>query len=223
MDDPTQKQVRWWRIVGVVHSVRHDTSMTEGSKGQVYVPHTLIPIRDMKFAVRTSGDPNSVVNAVRAQISQLDPEQPIQHVSTMDKLLDESLAQPRFNTVLLGIFGGLALLLAAIGIYGVLSYSVSQRTHEIGVRMALGAQQTDVVAMVMKHAMRLAAIGIAIGISAAMLATRALSAMLFRVSRTDPTTYFVIVAILGAVALLASYAPARRATKVDPMIALRSE
>jgi putative ABC transport system permease protein len=156
-------------------------------------------------------------------ILEIDPQQPIERLSTMEKLVDEHMAQPRFNTVLLGIFSGLALVLAAIGIYGVLSYSVTQRTHEIGVRMALGAQRLDVVTMVMKHAMGLAAVGVAIGVVIALAATRVLTAMLFRVSRTDPATYAAIVIVLGAVAMLASYFPARRATKVDPMIALRSE
>jgi len=222
-DNDKQNQPRWRTIVGMVASVRHNASMVDAGKGQVYLPHAQLPLTEMKFAVHTTGTPTAIANAARAQIRQIDSDQPVQRVSTMEQIMEDNLAQPRFNTVLLGIFGGLALVLAAIGIYGVLSYSVTQRTHEIGVRMALGAQQSTVVGMVMKHAMRLAALGMVIGVIIAFAATRALSSMLFRVSRTDPTTYIGIVAILGVVALLASYAPARRATKVDPMIALRSE
>jgi len=160
---------------------------------------------------------------VRAKIREVDSEQPIFEVKTMEKIREENMAAPRFNTVLLGIFGGLALVLATVGIYGVLSYTVTQWTHEIGLRMALGAQQGDVLRMIMSHALRLAGIGMVAGVVAALLASKALATLLFHISRTDPVTYVGIVVILGGVALLASYAPARRATRVDPMIALRNE
>ena len=222
-DDLIKKQPRWREIVGVVGSVKHTANIEEGGKGQVYLPYTQLPGFDLQFAVRTSGDPTTIASAARTAIHEIDAEQPIFEVKTMDKIVEENMAQPRFNTVLLGIFGGLALVLAAVGIYGVLSYTVTQRTHEIGLRMALGARQADVLKMVMTHAVRMAAIGIVAGIVAALIATKALATLLFQISRTDPVTYVGIVVILGGVALLASYAPARRATRVDPMVALRNE
>jgi putative ABC transport system permease protein len=222
-NDPATKKPRWREIVGVVGSVKHTANIRDDPKGQVYLPYTqLAAPPEMMFAIRTSGDPNAIVASARAKIREVDSEQPIFEVSTMDKIRDENIAAPRFNTILLGIFGGLALVLAAVGIYGVLSYTVTQRTHEIGLRMALGASQANVLGIVMKHAARLAAIGLGIGLAAALVATRLLSSLLFHVSRTDPATYAAIVTVLGTVALLASYAPARRAAKVDPMIALRN-
>ncbi len=141
----------------------------------------------------------------------------------MEQLLDEFVAQPRLNMVLLGIFAGLALALAAVGIYGVISYSVTQRTHEIGVRMALGAQRGDVVRLILSHGLRLALVGLAIGIAGALASTRALSRMLFGVSTTDPMIFAGLSLLLIAVAAVASYVPARRAMRVDPMVALRYE
>lgn len=221
--DPVTKQPRYRQIVGVVGSVKHSTDLGEDTKGQVYLAYTQLNTRDMDFAVRTNGDPTAIMSSVRTQLREVDPEQPVYDAKTMEKIVEEAMAQPKFNTVLLGIFGGLALVLAAVGIYGVLSYTVTQRTHEIGLRMALGASQGSVLKMVINHALKLAAIGIVVGIVAAMAATKALTTLLYQVSRTDPITYVGIVVILGGVALLASYAPARRATRVDPMIALRNE
>ena len=140
-----------------------------------------------------------------------------------DAIREENIASPKFNSVLLGVFGGLALVLAAIGIYGVLSYTVTQRTYEIGLRMALGASQANVLKMVITQALKLTGLGIVLGVVGALIATRALTSMLFHISRTDPVTYVSIAAILGGVALLASYMPARRAMQVDPMAALRNE
>ena len=223
-NDPATKQPRWREIVGVVGSVKHTANIGDDPKGQVYLPYTQQagpPM--MMFAIRTAGDPNAIVSSARAKIREVDPEQPIFEVSSMDKIRDENIAAPRFNTVLLSIFGGLALALAAVGIYGVLSYTVTQRTHEIGLRMALGASRVTVIGMVLKHAATLAAIGLGIGLAAALFATRLLRSLLFHVGSTDPLTYTAIIAILWAVALLASYAPAHRAANVDPMVALRNE
>jgi putative ABC transport system permease protein len=221
--DPKTKQPRQIQIVGVVGSVKHSTNINDDPKGQVYLAAAQEPATFFMYSVRTSREPSAVGPAVRAKIREVDSEQPIFEAKTMDKIRSENIAGPRFNTVLLGMFGGLALVLAAVGIYGVLSYTVTQRTHEIGLRMALGASQANVLSMVMSHAMKLAGIGIVGGGIAALLATRALKTLLFQMSLTDPVTYASIAVILTAVALLASYLPARRATRVDPMIALRNE
>ena len=220
---PGVKGARTAEIVGVVGAVKHTPGVAEDTKGQVYIPYTQMVFPGAEFTVRTVSDPTAIASAVRAQVRSVDAEQPIYEVRTMEDIRSEAMAQPRFSTVLLGIFGGLALVLAAVGIYGVLSYTVTQRTHEIGLRMALGASQSSVLRMVMRRAMKLAIIGMTAGVVASLLATRALSSLLFHVSRTDPLTYIGVAVVLGAVALQASYIPARRATRVDPMIALRNE
>ncbi len=160
---------------------------------------------------------------MREQVLAVDSSQAVYNFRSMEQLLDEFVAQPRLNMVLLGIFAGLALALAAVGIYGVISYSVTQRTHEIGVRMALGAQRGDVVRLILSHGLRLALVGLAIGIAGALASTRALSRMLFGVSTTDPMIFAGLSLLLIAVAAVASYVPARRAMRVDPMVALRYE
>jgi len=175
------------------------------------------------FTVRADGDPTALVTAVRAALAQVDKNLPMADVSTMDEIMSTSVAQPRLEAVLLGLFGGLAMLLAAVGIYGVMSYSVSQRTSEIGVRMALGAARGDVLLLICKQGLRLAAVGLAAGLALALGATRLMSKVLFGVSPTDPLTFASIIVILAVVALLACYVPARRATRVDPMVALRYE
>ncbi len=175
------------------------------------------------FTVRADADPTALVTAVRAALAQVDKNLPMADVSTMDEIMSNSVAQPRLEAVLLGLFGGLAMLLAAVGIYGVMSYSVSQRTSEIGVRMALGAARGDVLLLVCRQGLRLAAVGLAAGLALAFGATRLMSKVLFGVSPTDPLTFGVIIVILAVVALLACYVPARRATRVDPMVALRYE
>jgi putative ABC transport system permease protein len=233
-EDPIGKQIAltsegtdqnplWRTIVGVVGSVKHDSVVVNETKGQVFLPHAQFPDPWMKIVVRTNQDPGAVAAAIRNQVMALDPEQPIFQVRSMQSLLDESVAQPRFNTLLLTLFASLALVLAAIGIYGVMSYAVTQRTHEIGVRMALGAQQNDVLRMIVANAMWLAVIGLVAGLVGSLIATRLLSGLLFEVNPTDPLTFLVITAILGLIALLAGFIPARRATRVDPIVALRYE
>jgi putative ABC transport system permease protein len=175
------------------------------------------------FTIRTSGDPTALVASVRAALARIDKNLPMANISTMDEIMSASVAQPRLEAVLLGVFGGLAMLLAAVGIYGVMSYSVSQRTSEIGIRMALGAERSDVLLLVCKQGLGLAGVGLAAGLALALGATRLMSKVLFGVSPTDPLTFASIMAILAVVALLACYLPARRATKVDPMVALRCE
>lgn len=213
----------WREIVGVVGSVKHTSALNLDTKGEVYLPYQQVPIPFMMLAVRTSSDPLRMIAAVRDAVLQVDKEQPVFDVKSMDLLLSEYVAAPRIHTLLLGTFAGLALLLACLGIYGVLSYLVSQRTHEIGVRIALGAQTADVLRLVVKQGIVLTLIGMATGLVASFALTRVLSGLLFEVRATDPTTFAVVPLVLAAVALPASYIPARRATKVDPMVALRHE
>jgi putative ABC transport system permease protein len=165
----------------------------------------------------------NLVAAMKSQIQEIDKDLPIADVKTMRQLLSESVSGRRFNMLLLAVFAGVALVLAAVGIYGVMSYSVSQRTHEIGIRMALGAQTSDVLKLVVGEGMLLALAGVAIGLVASLFLTRLMSSLLFGVSATDPITFALIAVILTGVALAASLVPARRAIKVDPMVALRYE
>jgi putative ABC transport system permease protein len=175
------------------------------------------------LAVRTTGDPLSVAEEVRQQVWAVDKDQPVSNVITLKELVDASVAQPRMNTLLLGGFAAMGLLLAALGIYAVLSFAVTQRTQEMAVRMALGARSIDVVRMVVVSGLRLFAIGLAIGLPAALGLSRLLSHLLFEVTPADPLSYASVIVILAGIVLLACYVPARRAAKVDPMVALRYE
>ncbi|HVF44995.1 MAG TPA: FtsX-like permease family protein, partial [Pyrinomonadaceae bacterium] len=168
-------------------------------------------------------DPRALTASLRGAVSELDKDQLIWQTRTLDQLISASVAGRRFNMTLLGLFASAAVLLAALGLYGVMAYSVTRRTHEIGVRMALGAQGGDVLRMVVGQGMRLAALGVAVGLAAAFALTRVLASLLYGVTATDPLTYAGLAALLASVAFLASYLPARRATKVDPMEALRYE
>jgi putative ABC transport system permease protein len=219
----TREKPVWRTIVGIVGTVKHRSALTNETKGQIYIPYQQLPLPYMRLAVRTSGDPTVVTGAIRNELRQIDREQPIFEVRTLASLYDDFVAQPRFNMILLGVFAGLALLLAAVGIYAVMSYSVTQLTHEIGLRMALGASQSNVLGMVLKQAARMAVIGLGVGIIGALLATRVLQSLLFGVRADDIGTFVSIGVLLSAVALLASFMPARRATRVDPMVALRYE
>jgi putative ABC transport system permease protein len=160
---------------------------------------------------------------VRNAVLTLDKDQPVYSIRTLESVLSESVAGPRFRTMLLGVFAGVALILASVGIYGVISYGVSQRTQEIGIRMALGARATDVLKLIVNHGMKLALIGVAIGLAASFALTRLLVSLLFGVTPTDALTFAGVSSLLVAVTLIACYIPARRATKVDPLVALRSE
>ncbi len=213
----------WREIVGVVTPVKHADPLSKETKGQLYLPYEQAPQPVMSLAVRAAGDPTALAGAIRNEVLQVDPEQPISQVKTMEQALDTFVAQPRFNMVLLAIFAGLALVLAAVGTYGVMAYSVTQRTHEIGLRMALGARTKDVLRLVLLQAIRIAGVGLAIGLIGAFIATRVLATMLYGVRSSDPLTFVVISLLLGGVAVIASYLPARRAAKVDPMVALRYE
>ena len=212
----------WIEIVGVVGAVKHK-ALDADYRGQIYLPHAQSPRGGMYLVVRTLGEPSSMTAMVRSAIQAVDKDQPVYRVMTMEALVTESVAQKRFSMLLLALFAVVAVMLAIVGLYGVMSYGVSQRTHEIGVRMALGAQSRDVLKMVVGQGLALALIGVGVGLVAAFLLTRLMSSLLFGVSATDPYMFASIPLILAAVALLACYIPARRATKVDPMIALRYE
>jgi len=220
--DGRNGQPVWRQIVGVVKSVRH-MALNEEPRPEIYIPFTQHPLAFMTLVVRTDGAPSGFVAAVRSQVQAVDKDQPISNVRTMEERLTSAVSQRRFNLILLAIFAGLALSLAAVGIYGVMSYLVTQRTHEIGVRMALGAQTRDVLRLVVRQGMTLALSGVALGLITALGLTRLIKNLLFGVSTTDPATFSAIALLVALVALLACYIPARRATKVDPMIALRSE
>jgi predicted permease len=234
-EDPIGKRIsfeggpnnpRWREIVGVVGQVK-SYGLDIEPKRQLYYPHLQSSARDMGLVVRTQGDPKSMLADVRSAIQSIDREQPIFRISTMEQAIADSTTQRRFSTVLLGVFAAVALALTALGLYGVMSYSVTQRTKEIGIRMALGAQRGDVLKMVINQAMLMTLIGIALGlilslILALLLASR-MTDLLFNVRAIDPVTFIIIPFVIGGAALLASYIPARRATKVEPVIALRYE
>jgi putative ABC transport system permease protein len=219
---------QWCEIVGVVGDVKQ-SSLAEDEESSLafYLPYAQAPtdflMRDLTFVVRTAASPLDVADAARRAIDGIDPDLPVFDVATMQELVSQSVAEPRFNTVLLGIFAALAILLATVGIYGVMSYTVTQRVHEIGIRMALGAERTDVLRLVVGQGMFLAMVGVAVGLAGAFGLTRFLSGFLFRIQPTDPLTFASVAALLTVIAAAASYVPARRAMKVDPMVALRYE
>ena len=212
----------WTEIIGLAVDVK-SLSLDPQIETNVYVPYWQWPMQSPTLAVRTTGDPANLTAALRNEVAALRKGLPAPKVQTMNERLSEVVAEPRFQTLLLGLFGLLTLALVSAGLYGVVSYAVAQRTHEIGVRMALGAQRGDVLRLVIWQSMRLALIGVAIGLLAAMALTRWLKALLFEVSATDPLTFAASALLLLLVALLACWIPARRATRVDPMIALRCE
>jgi putative ABC transport system permease protein len=177
----------------------------------------------MSVTVRSTGEPASLTSAIRESVASVDKDIAVANIQTMQRILDDSVAARRLNMALLSIFGAVALILASVGIYGVLSYSIAQRTHEIGVRQALGATTADVLKLVVGHGLRLVLAGVGIGLTGAFALTQVMKSLLFEVSATDPLTFAFIPLILTGVALLSSYVPARRAMKVDPMVALRYE
>ena len=213
---------KWREIVGVVGSIRHRRLDAE-IKDHIYFPQTQVPQSIMSLVVRTSTDPESATSVIRGAVASVDKDQPIHRVMTMEQVRSDSVSNKRLSMLLLTIFAGVALVLASVGIYGVMSYSVSERTHEIGIRMALGAKAADVLKLVVGQGMALALAGVVIGVAAALLLTRFMQSLLFGVTATDATTFMLISVLLAGVALLACYLPARRATKVDPMVALRYE
>jgi predicted permease len=213
----------WLTVVGVVKDVRQFELIIE-PQPQMYLPYPQAHFFDPRsLIIRTNFDPLSLAATVRQTVWEIDKDQPVSDISSMEEVVSDSVARQRFSMLLLGIFAGLALLLAAVGIYGVMSYSVAQRTREIGIRMALGAQRSDVLKMTVGQGLRLVLTGMAIGLAAAFVLTRVMATLLFGVSPTDPFTFVTISIVLIGVAVLASYIPALRATRVDPMFALRYE
>ncbi len=223
-EDPLGKRLQLdqkpYEIVGIVGDIRQH-ALEIDPDATMYLP--TLAIEQTNLVLRTAGDPTSIIGAVRKEVMAIDRDQPIASVRPMERLMYESVAQPRFRTFLIGLFAALALLLAAVGIYGVISQMVAQRTHEIGIRLALGAQTRDVLSSVLRHGMSLAIIGIAIGVAGALALTRLMGSLLFEVSATDPMTFAGVAVLHALVALLACYIPARRAAKVDPVVALRYE
>lgn len=212
----------WFQIVGVVADVRNLELNTEPTP-EIYTSYLQDPFANMSYVVRSQVEPESLVPAIREAVRQVDKAQPVAEVREMKQIVSEAAAQPRFNSLLLGIFASLALLLAAAGIYGVMSYAVTQRTHEIGVRVALGAQGRDVLRLIIGQCLKLTLIGLALGLVCALAMGRVLTTLLYGVEPTDPWTFISGVLLFIAVALLACYVPARRATKIDPLTALRYE
>jgi putative ABC transport system permease protein len=212
-------------IVGIVADVKHLT-LREAPGPEVYVPYTQKPwpsMQTMHFAVRVKGEPAASMAAIRAAIATVDPHLPLANVATLSAIVDDAVAQPRFSMYLLGAFGGLALVLACVGLYGAVSYSVIDRTQEIGIRLALGAQRGEIVRMVLRQGMRWTALGIIIGLIAAFVTLRTMASFLYGIEPTDASTFGAVATALFLIALLACYVPARRATRVDPLIAMRSQ
>ncbi|MGB7923252.1 MAG: ABC transporter permease [Pyrinomonadaceae bacterium] len=230
-EDPVGKRIQvrntrgeppWMTIIGVAHDVKAEGLDVE-NRPQVYFPLQQVSNLSLALVIRTASDPGALTEAVRREVRAVDPDLPVYAIRTMDEVMAKAVSQRRFSMVLLGVFAFIALALSAVGIYGVMAYSVSQRTHEIGVRMALGAQPRDVLRMVITQGLTLIFAGMAVGLVGAFIVTRFLSGLLFNVSPRDPLTFAAITLLLAIVALLACYVPARRATKVDPMVALRYE
>jgi putative ABC transport system permease protein len=227
--DPLGKHVRagaqtrpWREIAGVVGNVRQ-LGPDHAESPEIYIPYSQEPASSMSLVLRAAGNPLASLGAVRAAVREVDANQPVYDVATMEQRLWESIAPQRFNSLLVGVFAVVALGLGAVGLYGVLAYSVARRTHETGIRMALGARPSDILRQVVGQGVLLTAAGVVIGIAGALALTRLLVSLLYGVKPTDPVTFLAVSLLVVAVALLASYLPARRATKVDPMVALRYE
>ncbi|HKU74129.1 MAG TPA: ABC transporter permease [Pyrinomonadaceae bacterium] len=230
-DSPIGKRVRfgppednepWHTIVGVVSVVRHQR-VQEDTDASVYLPHQKIPVTGMSLVARTTSNPQDFIGAVRREVAQLDPDLPVSEVATMEEVVAEAIWQPRLYATLFAVFAGGALLLALIGIYGVMAFLVQTRTHEIGIRMALGASARDVFKLIVGRGMKLTAVGVVIGVGGAIALTRLMHSLLFNTSATDPFIFILISAVLSVAAFFACYLPARRAARVDPLIALRYE
>ena len=223
-------QQRKWQIVGVASDVK-EIAIDQSAAPTLYVPMAQVPDDLMMFMnrwfptswiVRTNG-PADVAGTLRRSVNEIDPQLPLSNVRTMTQVAGSSLASQQFILLLMTVFGSLALALTAVGIYGVLSYQVTQRTHEIGIRIALGAQIRDVLQLVIRQGMSLVLIGLCIGLVGAVALTRVIATLLFGVGAKDPLTFLAVAALLSVVAFVACYVPARRATKVDPLVALRYE
>jgi putative ABC transport system permease protein len=233
LDDPRDESIkpRWYAVIGVVKDVKQE-SWTDQPFNEIYLPFQqsrgffespATRYASMTLVVRTTVDPLSLSAAAREAVKAQDGNLPVSDVVSMQQVVADKLWQQRFNLQLIGLFGAVALIMASVGLYGVMSYSVNQRTQEVGVRMALGAQAGDVVRMIVGQGMKLSLLGVVLGLGCAMALTRLLTGLLFGVSTTDPLTFVLIAVLLMVIALLACYIPARRAARVDPLVALRYE
>jgi putative ABC transport system permease protein len=225
-EEPLGQRIRiiaspWLKIVGVVGDIHHSGLSTRPNP-EMYLSDLQEPSGSLAVMIRTSGDPLTLAAAAREQVMIIDKDQPVA-ITTMDQIFSNSVGGQRFNMLLLSIFAALALAMAVVGVFGVINYSVAQRTQEIGIRLALGAQRRDILRLVVGQGMILALLGVGAGLAGAFALTRLISGLLFGVSPTDPVTFLAVSLLLASVALLASYIPARRAMKVDPMVALRCE
>ena len=207
-------------VAGVLGDVKN-ISLAADPNPEVFLPFPQLPWAHLNLSLRTTGDPSSLVRAVRAAIAQIDSDQPVTRVQTLEEVLAASATDRRFTVLLLGSFSAIALILALVGIYGLVAYSVTQRSDELGIRIALGATRGDILRLVVGQGTRLVLSGIAIGAAGSLILTRLLSGMLYRTSATDPLTFLLSAALFAAAALAASYLPARRATRIDPVDALR--
>jgi putative ABC transport system permease protein len=220
-----ENDVPWMEVVGVVGDVRQGLDLDP--KSEMYLPYRqadqVLPVFQLSLVLRTATDPKMQASALRNALAEIDPNQPLVRVRTMEENMATTVAQPRFRTWLIGIFAALALVLAGVGVYGVMSYTVTQRTSEIGIRVTLGAQPEDVFRIVVGQGLRLALAGVGVGILGALALTRLLQGFLYGISAYDPLTFGAEAVILTLVAVAASFFPARRATLVDPMVALRYE
>jgi putative ABC transport system permease protein len=215
-------EVPWMSVIGVIRDA-HRTEVTRAIRPEVYTSTLQFPPRTQTLLVRTVGEPPAIVPAIRRELQAIDPQLPIFGVTTLEQELARTFDRPRFQAVLFAGFAGIALLLATIGIYGVTSHAVGQRTHEVGIRMAMGAARRDVLQLIFVQHLRPALIGMVVGVVGAVLLSRFLRSLLFGVSATDPATFVIVVGVLLSVAAVACWVPARRATRVDPLVALRTE
>jgi predicted permease len=219
---PDDSNSPWLTVVGIVGDVKQG-SLDAETTPHVYRPYSQEPVRSLNFVARSVGEPASLAPTLRAAIWGLDPQLVMARVRTMDQVIKESTSPRRFNLFLLGAFAVLAMVLAAIGIYGVISYSVARRSHEIGIRMALGAHPSNIITLILRQGLLLLGMGVAIGVGGALVLTRFLSSFLYGIRPADPVTFVGVIIILTGIGLLASYIPARRAVRVDPMSTLRND
>jgi ABC-type antimicrobial peptide transport system permease subunit len=218
----TSDEQVWREIVGIVGSVRHQ-AREQGPEPEMFVPWSQVPDVTLNLVVHTPLDSSGVGSALRSAVSAINTQLPLFDVRTMEDRLSESVAQPRFRTALLGSFAAIALLMATIGIYAAMAFSVAQRTHELGIRMALGAPRAAVIGLILREGAAIAGLGISIGLAGALALTRVLTSLLYEIRPTDTETFLAVPLMLACVAVLASWLPARHAAVVDPMVTLRNE